>query len=318
MPGKVFDWFEYMSSPNKLLKRWWTLGFIVNENRVDGDEYQISARSSAKCTIAMTAPSTSQSFRSENAVRSVDVAIVGGGVAGSAAALTLRRYTSLSVAVFERSSYQRARPGEHISVESAPLLDYLGVDDDALLRGHVAGGIPVSAWDAAELREERTAFRGAARAWFLDRALFDRTLAAEAQRCGAVFRCDGSVRSATLDDAACRWDLHVDGPRGGERWRARGLVDAGGSSAPIARRLGSSFLIDDALYAVVGRVRGAAPRLRNLVVEASPDGWWYAVRSGRRSRRRVSHRPGDNAPGESHAARSLGRCSRGPATSHGS
>jgi len=211
-------------------------------------------------------------------VTDVDVAIVGGGVAGAAAALTLRRYTTLSVAIFERTSYDRARTGEQISVEAAPLLDYLGVDEDALLRGHLAGGIPLSAWDATGLREEPTAFGGAARAWFLDRARFDRTLADEARRCGTAFPAAGRIRSATFDRTARRWELHADGPLGGERWRARGLVDAGGSGAPIARRLGTSFVADDALYAVVGRLRGAAPRLRNLVVEASPDGWWYAVR----------------------------------------
>lgn len=208
----------------------------------------------------------------------IDVAIIGGGVAGSAAALTLRRYTTLSVAVFERSSYERARPGEHISVESAPMLEYLGVDEDALLQGHVAGGTPLSAWDAVDLREERTVFRSAACAWFLDRARFDQTLANEAQRCGAVFPPAAPIRGATFDHAAFRWELHADGALDSRRWRSRGLIDAGGVSAPIARRLGSSFVDDDALYAVVGRVRGAARRLRNLVVEASADGWWYAVR----------------------------------------
>ena len=208
----------------------------------------------------------------------VDVAIVGGGVAGSAAALTLRRYTTLSVAVFERSSYERIRPGEHVSVESAPMFDYLGIDEDTLLHGHVAGGIPLSAWDAADLREERTAFRGAAHAWFLDRARFDRALADEAKRFGAVFPPAAPIRDATFDHAARRWELRADGPLGGAPWRAHGLIVAGGSGAPIARRLGASFVTDDALYAVVGRIHGTAPRLRNLVVEASPDGWWYAVR----------------------------------------
>ena len=204
----------------------------------------------------------------------VDIAIVGGGVAGCAAALTLLRYTSLSVAVLERSRYGAPRPGEHLSIESLPTLRYLGVDADALLANGVAGDIPACAWESADLRFERPRFGGAGRAWFVDRARFDRSLAGEAALRGAAMRCS-AVRSVTFDGTARRWEIAADGP---VRLRARGLIDAGGARASVARRAGASFVLDDALYAVTARLPGAAPPLRNLVVEAAADGWWYAVR----------------------------------------
>jgi len=47
--------------------------------------------------------------------REVDVAIVGGGPAGAAAALTLLRYTPRRVAVIERSAFETPRVGEAAS-----------------------------------------------------------------------------------------------------------------------------------------------------------------------------------------------------------
>lgn len=207
----------------------------------------------------------------------VDVAIVGGGLAGCAAALTLLHYTSLSVAVLERSRYCVARPGEHLSIESLPMLQYLGLDANALLADDVAGDIPACAWESADLRVERPRFGGAGRAWFVDRARLDRSLAGAAVARGAAL-CAASVRSVAFDGAARRWEIVADGVEGSVRVRARGLIDAGGSRSPVARRLGASFVMDDALYAVIARFRAASPPLRNLVVEAVADGWWYAVR----------------------------------------
>ena len=206
-------------------------------------------------------------------MKEVDVAIVGGGVAGCAAALTLTRYTNLSVAVFERSSLERARPGEHVSDGALPLLQYLGVDVSALLRETVPGGIPLSAWGDAELRRGPASAGRTERAWFVDRARFDRMLADEARRRCALFSQRRSIRGAAFDGATGRWELLADGVR----VCARALIDAGGIAAPVARALGGPFVTDDALYAVVGRVRGGDPSPRDLVLEASADGWWYAV-----------------------------------------
>ena len=57
-----------------------------------------------------------------------DVAIVGGGPAGTAAALTLLRYSKLRPIVIERSSYDTWRVGETLSPGVFPLLQYLGAE----------------------------------------------------------------------------------------------------------------------------------------------------------------------------------------------
>jgi 2-polyprenyl-6-methoxyphenol hydroxylase-like FAD-dependent oxidoreductase len=59
-------------------------------------------------------------------VSEFDVAIIGGGPAGSAAALTLLRYSKLRPVILERSSYDVWRVGETLSPGVFPLLNYLG------------------------------------------------------------------------------------------------------------------------------------------------------------------------------------------------
>ncbi|HEX3549257.1 MAG TPA: tryptophan 7-halogenase [Candidatus Elarobacter sp.] len=204
----------------------------------------------------------------------VDVAIAGGGIAGCAAALTLLRYTGLSVAVFERRAYDEPRAGEQFAAESRPMLQYLGVDGDALLDGHAGGDSPACAWQTAELLVPRHRLGTAERAWFVDRARLDRAMADEARRRGARFRC-AFVQTARFDPAERSWSVIADD--GGEPLRARGLIDAAGSAAPIARALGAVFVTDDDLYAVTARYRDGAPALRHLIVEAAAEGWWYAV-----------------------------------------
>jgi flavin-dependent dehydrogenase len=251
----------------------------------------------------------------------VDIAVVGGGVAGCAAALTVLRHTGLSVAVFERTSYQRARPGEHLALDALPILEYLGIDTDALLEPHVAGDVPSCAWESAALRAERPAFGGAARAWFVDRARLDGALADETRRRGADF-VDASVRTVRLDRRARCWEITAESAAGALHRTARALVDASGSRALVARMFGASFVEDDALYAVTARMPGDASRLRGLIVEACADGWWYAVRvpgdvlvatflTDRATMRRL--RPADPdrwtdlAAATSHVARLVGR-----------
>lgn len=56
----------------------------------------------------------------------VDVAIVGGGPAGTAAALALLRFTRHKVVMVEGTCYDQPRIGETVSSAALPLLEYLG------------------------------------------------------------------------------------------------------------------------------------------------------------------------------------------------
>jgi len=84
--------------------------------------------------------------------RGVDVAIIGGGPAGTAAALTLLRYSKLRVAVIEKSDYSQWRVGETLSPAVQPLLDYL--DDAASIlesEGQLRNYGTAASWGSADV-----------------------------------------------------------------------------------------------------------------------------------------------------------------------
>src|SRR5437867_11469256 len=98
-----------------------------------------------------------------------DVAVIGGGPAGAAAALTLRRYTGLRVVMIERSHYEKVRIGETVSPALQPLLDYLGVWDAFQEQGHAAAHGTAAAWGSSALEWHSFLVNGLGEGWHLDR-----------------------------------------------------------------------------------------------------------------------------------------------------
>ena len=106
----------------------------------------------------------------------------------------------------------------------------------------------------------------------LDRIAFESELVSAARVVGAEVR---PVRLVRAVREAGRWTLC---DRDGSCARAAFVVDAGGRTAPLARQLGARRWRDEPLVAVVGRARpDPQHRLNRTLVEAVPQGWWYAA-----------------------------------------
>ncbi|HKP53483.1 MAG TPA: tryptophan 7-halogenase [Chloroflexia bacterium] len=212
----------------------------------------------------------------------VDVAVVGGGPAGAAAALTLNTYSSLSVALIERSNYQRWRAGESLSPGIAPLLQYLGAWDAFLREEHQPAYGTAAAWGSEELVARDFLYTAQGQGWHLDRRLFDASLANLAAARGAHLYSQAAARSVVLE-AGGQWRLSLRDARMGAALavRARFVIDATGSSAAVARRLGARRLVGDHLMGLAGVFQlptGASTREAFTTVEATRDGWWYSTR----------------------------------------
>ncbi len=210
-----------------------------------------------------------------------DVAIIGGGPAGTAAALTLLRYSRLRPVVIERSSYDTWRVGETLSPGVYPLLTYLGAESVLTDQEQRRAYATSAAWGSADVVSRDFLYMGAGDAWHLDRARFDASLAQ------LVVDRGGTLLTNTT------WPIDVD---------ARFVIDASGRHAVYARTQGARAMIDDHLTGLVaifeegggtppdqpaGRRRSetlrnaggvSPPEQTATLVEAVEDGWWYSAR----------------------------------------
>jgi len=208
----------------------------------------------------------------------VDVVVVGGGPAGAAAAIALRRHTSLSVALFEASGYRGERPGETLSPGAASQLDTLGLGDCLAQDGHLRAYGTGAAWGGSQMVTRTFIFHPDGDGWHLDRRRFDWRLARTAAGLGTLVST--RVQVACIRETAGTW--RVTASRAGHvkhDLAARYLIDASGRRAVLARQLGARPRTDDHLMALaLPFVTGSGIRQPQVArVESTEHGWWYSA-----------------------------------------
>lgn len=203
------------------------------------------------------------------------VVIIGGGPAGSVAALELVR-RKIAVTVIERTAYERPRVGEVLPPEGAVHLRELGLwENFRQLDPLPSPGIDAY-WENERATSSDFIFNPYGVAWHLDRRAFDASLANEAQAEGAIFYQRAQVRSCQLD-AHDRWHLRVVVDGAEQSCYADFLIDASGRSAWLARRQGARRIKIDRLASIVAAVRHHSRADDRLLIEAVELGWWYSL-----------------------------------------
>jgi flavin-dependent dehydrogenase len=177
-----------------------------------------------------------------------DVAVVGGGPAGAAAAIACAM-RGLTVVLFERAPRGQQRPGETLHPGIEPLLGQLGLAQDlAGVTGARHPGVWIE-WGGPRRFEAFGADGGGQWHGFqVNRAAFDALLLARAVALGVTVRQPVAVHGPLLQDGVvCGVDTS-DGPvaahmvidaSGRSRWLARALaIDCPAYSPPLVARYG--------------------------------------------------------------------------------
>lgn len=201
-----------------------------------------------------------------------DVAVIGSGIAGAAAALTVAA-AGRSVLVIGPEGEAGDRPGEFLSPAANALLVEFGLAERIAAGPHRVANATYAAWAAPVLAQRNaiTHTEGAGRV--LDRRAFERALTAAVAEAG-VPRLSIPLASAERDGAL--WRLTLED--GTER-TARFLIDASGRAAVVARRFVRRRRADRLVAAcdfLAQTLDDVEPTPATLI-EAAAEGWWYAT-----------------------------------------
>jgi flavin-dependent dehydrogenase len=205
-------------------------------------------------------------------VIATDVAIVGGGLAGTAAALTLRHHAQCDCTILEASGYQKSRVGETVSATVAPLLDYLRVLGFEGLR--MLGS--EASWGSSALTARESLLSVGGTSWSLDRRSLDARQSRAACQAGARVLKRSALKSVTR--GANGWSLEFNYGGTSHRLVARQLIDATGRRAILSRKLGARREVFDRLLGLTAFTASSADSAPpTLLLEATPEGWWYSA-----------------------------------------
>ncbi|HEX6352891.1 tryptophan 7-halogenase [Actinophytocola sp.] len=205
--------------------------------------------------------------------------MLGGGPAGCAAAIALRRSGGGTVVVAESGTYAAERIGESVPPDTRRLFARLGLLEAFELEGHEPCYGSCSSWGDDVLGYNDFTVSPDGSGFHLDRRRFDAFLAHRATEAGVHLVTGARFRSVRPYGQRA-FVVELETGAGVRRLKASFVIDAMGGRARLARACGAQWLVHDRFFCATGyfHLRDGAEFTQLTMLEAVPDGWWYAAR----------------------------------------
>jgi flavin-dependent dehydrogenase len=212
-------------------------------------------------------------------MKSYSVVIIGGGPAGSTAAMALSKLGINNILILESGEYDKFVIGESIPPETKNVFNRLGIFNNFLKEGHLPCYGTCSYWGDDKKGFNDTILSPYGHGWHLDRSKFNLFLSRQAQNMGAKLHINSTfTESINLDDGRRK----VIYQRGDTTYKVLTdfVIDASGSKSVFSLEQGSKQIKGESLNCLTRRFKiNSEDTISSLTrIEAVENGWWYGAK----------------------------------------
>ena len=225
------------------------------------------------------------------------VLIIGGGVAGCAAALFLQQVApGVGITIVEKGTASNGKPsnkkplhpriGETLPAAIAVLLQRLNLWQGFIGCHFLKANGTSAAWGSADIFYNESISSPYGGGWHVDRTRFDQWLLQETLNRGVQYANNRRIKRCIYDNNLQQWIciLESESPNnhvGTQTIYCDFIIDASGRNAQFARSQGAKRIADDKLvgiYYFFDDDSGAIAKNNHSLVESHADGWWYSAK----------------------------------------
>ncbi|MBQ4835180.1 NAD(P)/FAD-dependent oxidoreductase [Pseudoalteromonas luteoviolacea] len=207
-----------------------------------------------------------------------EVAIIGGGPAGTATGIALKNLGIDSVFIVEAGTYSKPKIGESIPPNTQTLFQRLNIFDAFSSQHHEPCLGSYSCWGSTQLGFNDNLFNPYGAGWHLDRRRFDLFMARQFKALSGALVDNTrfsnlSVMKNDLYPIKLSFENHPD-------VCCRFVVDATGQSAKVARKFGAAVSMQDLMVSFAAYFDCQDTHLNEnklTLLEAVEQGWWYCA-----------------------------------------